>query len=339
VRERVVRWVGVSLGAAGLAALAWYLVGALSTGAVVLDRLSIVPLLGSFALLALGYAAQATAWHALVRGQGMHLAWSQDTARWAMSLLGKYLPGKVFHAVGRVFVYRHDADEAAVTAAFAAEFVLGMSAACVASLIGLAIAPLPLTGVMRAALWTAAAVGLVTTFAGVPDRLVAWLARRVLRREVAPPSRGLARAGAFALSLAGHLIMGSGLLLVAKSLTPVDAALWPACVAAYCLSGIVGILAVFVPAGLGVRDVALAGLLGLRRAGAGRRVDCACRALLAHGGRPRRRCARLCRQEARTARDVGRAQGLTCARREITAARTSSSRWSARSPAAASGRS
>jgi len=34
-------------------------------------------------------------------------------------------------------------------------------------------------------------------------------------------------------------------------------------VAAYCLSGIVSVLAFFVPVGLGVRDVALAGLLGL----------------------------------------------------------------------------
>ena len=263
MRERVVGWLGVALGAAGLGALAWYLVDALSSGAVALDRVSIVPLLGSFALLALGYAAQASAWHALVRGQGIRLPWSQDAARWAMSLLGKYVPGKVFHVVGRVFVYRNDADEAAVTAVFAAEFVLGMSAASVASLIGLAVAPLPLAASLRAALCVAATVGLVATFAGVPDRLAAWLARRVLHREVAALPGGLARVGAFALSLAGYLIMGFGLLLVAKSLAPIDSALWPACVAAYCLSGIVGVVAFFVPAGLGVRDVALAGVLGL----------------------------------------------------------------------------
>ena len=263
MREGAVRWLGVALGVAGLAALAWYLVDALSTGAVALDRLSIVPLLGSFALLAVGYAAQATAWHALIRSQGTRLAWTEDAARWAMSLLGKYLPGKVFHAVGRAFVYRREADEAAVTAAFAAEFVLGMSAASVASLIGLAIAPLALAPALRAALWIGAALGLVATFAGVPDRLVAWLARRILRRDVAPPARGLARIGAFALSLVGYLVMGAGLALLAASLAPVDASLWPTCVAAYCLSGIVSVLAFFVPAGLGVRDVALAGLLGL----------------------------------------------------------------------------
>jgi len=263
MRDGAVRWLGLALGVAGLAALAWYLVEALSTGAVALDRLSIAPLLGAFALLAVGYAAQATAWHALIRSQGTRLAWSQDAARWGMSLLGKYLPGKVFHAVGRAFVYRREADEATVTAAFAAEFVLSMSAAAVAALIGLAIAPLALAPPLRAALWISVAVGLAATFAGAPDRLVASLARRVLRREVAPLPRGFARLGAFALSLVGYLVMGAGLAMLAGSLAPVDASLWPACVAAYCLSGIVSVLAFFVPVGLGVRDVALAGLLGL----------------------------------------------------------------------------
>lgn len=262
-RRSVTRWLGLVLGVVGIGALGWYVADALSAGVIVVERLAIGPLIGAFASLAAGYAAQATAWHRLMRGQGTRLGWAQDAARWATSLLGKYLPGKVFHAVGRVYVYRREADEAAVTAAFAAEFVLGMSAAAVAALIGLAIAPLTLPFTLRAGLWAGAALGLVATFAGIPDRIVAWLAHRVMRRRIAPIARGATRAVAFVWSLVGYLMMGTGLLFLADSLAPVAASLWPACVAAYCLSGILGVLAFFVPAGLGVRDVALAGLLGV----------------------------------------------------------------------------
>jgi hypothetical protein len=178
-----------------------------------------------------------------------------------LSVLGKYVPGKVFHALGRIYLYRAERNDAAVTAAFAAEFVLGMTALATIGLVGLALAPIALPWEARAALWLGVVGGLVATFTGLPDRIVAELMARLLRRPGARAPAGRARASAFLLSFASHALIGMGLLALANAIAPTRVELLPAVVAAYSLAGIAGVLAFMVPAGLGVRDVALAALL------------------------------------------------------------------------------
>jgi glycosyltransferase 2 family protein len=108
----------------------------------------------------------------------------------------------------------------------------------------------------------------------VPLALVAWkplfhravnlAARRALKQEV--PERyflSTPRALASAVEFVGpRAINGIGFVLIAASVTEVTPAEWLPFAAAYVLAGAIGILAVFVPSGLGVREAVIVLILG-----------------------------------------------------------------------------
>jgi hypothetical protein len=114
-------------------------------------------------------------------------------------------------------------------------------------------------GEVTHAVWFAVAAVLpliVLLHPSVFHRIVNVLARRALKREV--PSEYFLRTGpvwkyqlAFLLP---RLINGIGIVAISVALADAPASSWLPLVAAYALAGAVGILAVFVPSGLGVRE-------------------------------------------------------------------------------------
>lgn len=107
------RIAGLVVGIALFAVLLVYLWRAVGAGDLALERARPGPLVASMALLLAAYVAQAYAWHLLVRAAGGAQSAAVDGGRWALSLLGKYVPGKIFNAVGRVALYRGSAPGAA----------------------------------------------------------------------------------------------------------------------------------------------------------------------------------------------------------------------------------
>lgn len=86
--------------------------------------------------------------------------------------------------------------------------------------------------------------------------VLSFATRRILKREASadqllPTSRALAYAAAF---IVPRVLNGVGFVLVAVSVTDVAADDWLPLGAAYVFGGAIGILAIFVPSGLGVRE-------------------------------------------------------------------------------------
>jgi hypothetical protein len=211
-------------------------------------------------------AAFATAWHRLL-GSGGAGAWRHDAACWSVSLAGKYVPGKVLQPVLRVGAYRGRASAVRVASAMLRELLLAMGASCtwVAAHAALdARAP-------AAWGWAAVAGAVLLPLAAWPpcwswlEQLAARLARRAPASSPAAQvhAQAQAQAGghaaqAWAWQVLAYLLLGVSVDGLARALVPGQAPGLLAATGAFGFAGIAGVLAFVVPAGLGVREAALA---------------------------------------------------------------------------------
>jgi uncharacterized membrane protein YbhN (UPF0104 family) len=260
------RWrrIGVLLGGIIFAAMVVYLGRAVASGDVSFERLRGPPLVLAFLLLLGSQLAQAAAWHVLLRAAGGTASFSVDAGRWSVSLVGKYVPGKVFNALARLLLYRGSALGAAtLTGTYGAEFMLSMTAAVCVAAATLSVAGDSVPPAVTMALIACAVGAAIITFSALFDRSLAWLAARVMRVPVPLPVPLRPRVVAFCWEVAAYVLMGVGLFSLASAFETTSWSLIPVFIGALCLSGVAGILAFFVPAGLGVREGALAYMLSM----------------------------------------------------------------------------
>jgi hypothetical protein len=215
------------------------------------------------AALAVALSAQllfASSWHRLL-GAREAGGWRHDAARWSVSLAGKYVPGKVFQALLRLGAHRGSDPGAVVAPAFVREMLLslGAAAALVASLAWLdpsapagVVAPLAVLAVLLPLLALPAAAGPLRALA---QRLPA---ARGLDAAATPPSR---LAQAWLLQLSGYALLGLAVWLLGRGLGPATSVAPGLAVAALCFGGLAGVAVMLVPAGIGVREAALAWFL------------------------------------------------------------------------------
>lgn len=207
--------------------------------------------------LVLAIAAQFTfglAWHRLTRHAGMQASLRQDLQHWGISLLAKYLPGKIWQALARTGLYGHSANGASVVTLYLREQILSLG---VAMLIVAAAAPvaLPPHAQDYARLLALAGGLLLLAIANVrqlPRWLPQWLRRLndlrgTDRRALVDAT--VINALAYGLLCAGFVALVRGLGLDAADALTLSAGL--------CLAGLAGVAAFFIPAGLGVREAGL----------------------------------------------------------------------------------
>lgn len=211
-------------------------------------------LVAALALVWGAYGGLMWAWRTLVTGYGATLAPWTAARIWALSALGKYVPGKIWALAGMVVMARREGvpGGAAAGAAIIMQFVgLGSGAVVVASTGSLGGATDP---TLKAAVW----VLLGLTLAGGVVLLKPTWFRAVLDRipggsEVDLPSTRGVIAGTVA-NLVSWSAYGLAVWVLAKALVPGTPFPLLATVGAFAASYIVGFLVLFVPGGLGVRE-------------------------------------------------------------------------------------
>lgn len=217
------------------------------------------PLLASLPLGLLYLLGRAYVWHRIVqRVIGPHPL-RTNLLSWMASLAGKYLPGKVFLLLGRVYFYRrHGAATARVSLGFLLE-------ACCSALATLAVFALAAAYQSDRSAITllpglaAVAVGLLVVTHPAVLRGLLGLALRIARQ---PPmdvdlrwSDVAAWSGLIALD---WCVLGAGFYLMLGSVIDVPLSLYPFLTGSFALAGVVGVLALFAPSGIGVREGVLA---------------------------------------------------------------------------------
>jgi uncharacterized membrane protein YbhN (UPF0104 family) len=204
-----------------------------------LSHVGWVSLGGAVALAACAIAASAFIWLAILRSLGV-----STRARWVgvffQAQLGKYIPGSLWQYAGRTALARaHQIPVRAVAVSLTVEVVGSMFAAAVLSLLVFG--------------WWGALAVPVVLLAGVV----------ALRLQRGPHGRGAVRAAlrVTPLYFAAWPLTGISFWLVGRALVAApfrDLALY---VGAFAAAWTVGVIAVYAPGGLGVREAVLVALL------------------------------------------------------------------------------
>jgi hypothetical protein len=256
------RWRALG-GIAGLALFGWMLYSvAVHAGALDVDWASARPgyAVLSLALLLASHGAFIAAWRQLGEHAGLHASWKLHAARWSVSLVGKYVPGKVWQAVSRLALYAESSRWQSGSLSIIVEALVQLATAAV--LAGLLLFALP--ALPRWMAITLILLGLVPLVAlgsaAVHNLLERALTRVGLRTGWKPiPARVLnVVIGCDALA---YIAMVTGYVIFVESIGYAALSMAPALAAGLLLGGVLGMAAVIVPAGLGVREASLAWVL------------------------------------------------------------------------------
>ena len=173
------------------------------------------------------------------------------------SQLGKYLPGSVWHYAGRVGIARRRGVPARVTLSS-----LGVevgASALAAAIVGTLVLPLSIALPLAVAL-----IGIVVAASRLArtTRLERWLSRRVPFEGVAGAVRAMP--ASTVLYLPVWAVYGVALWLTARAFFPVPVGEVAFFAGAFALGWLAGMVVVFAPGGIGVREAILVALLGPR---------------------------------------------------------------------------
>jgi uncharacterized membrane protein YbhN (UPF0104 family) len=201
-------------------------------------------------------------WHRIVSRVVGQYPWQLNAACWLGAALGKYLPGKVFLLLGRVYVYRRYGASATL---IGVGFLLESAALFLTCLllvgVSLGSAELGLPRALRFGLPVLAALLLLLSH---PTAL-RWGLKAASRVRALPtelPHYRFSDGLGWTLHMAADwLVLGSGLYCLANSLLPLSPSYFLPLTTAYAVAGSAGILVVVAPSGIGVREGVLTALL------------------------------------------------------------------------------
>jgi hypothetical protein len=200
------------------------------------------------------YALLVAAWVVVIAGWRERLPYRAAVRIWTLANLGRYLPGKVWSIAGLVVLAQREgvATWAAVGAAVAMQAIaVGSGVAVVAAAAPGSLSPLTL-GVSAAV-----AAATIALLASAP---AAALVARVSGRELRPLPLGAVVAAGAAMSV-GWVGYGVSFWCLARGvLGPTALGLGPA-TGVFAAGYLVGLLALFAPGGVGVREVIFVALL------------------------------------------------------------------------------
>jgi hypothetical protein len=204
-------------------------------------------------------------WHLIVRRCVSRFPLHKDMLSWMISVVGKYIPGKVFLLLGRVHFYRgSEATAAKVSLCFLIE-------ACCSSIAALAVFGLAFLGRrtetegIHSYTGTAAAA-IVVFLAATHPAILGFAVNTLLRFLKRPPVRLSFRwvdvwFWTF-LMMANWMVLGTGFFLLIRSFADLSFGNLLYVTGSFALAGAVGILCLFAPSGIGVREGVMTLILG-----------------------------------------------------------------------------
>jgi len=227
------------------------------------QTLRLWPIIASFPLAVLYLIGRGLVWHLMVRRMVGRFSAGADVRCWLSSLLGKYLPGKVFALLGRLYMYQSNGVRSAqVTACFLLEAACAALAALLIAVVGMLWTWGPdRIGALAAPAALLVAGLIIATHPGVLGRLMNIGLRMAGRSPIVLNVRWHDVAGWTALMAVNWLGLGLGFHLLLGALTAAPAHLYVFLTGTFAAAGIIGILAIFAPAGLGVREGVMTALL------------------------------------------------------------------------------
>lgn len=225
----------------------------------------VFPLLLSTLVFGFSYFIQIWAWYLITVKLGIPLSPSETVRSWFYSQLGKYLPGKVWLLLGRFYFY-HSKDKSKKTISIAlyletATITMAAGLIFIAGMISFEEARSFCTGYH---LWwwiLPFILAFCSIHPWVLEKVSNWVLLKFKKESI---SLGISYYNVLwivSICILAWLVGGIGFYLFVKSLFPVPSLSILFLTGALAFSSMIGLLAIFAPSGLGVREGTLVFLL------------------------------------------------------------------------------
>ena len=212
-------------------------------------------LLISMVVLAVYFLGRAWLWHFLTTRYRIDIPLRQSVGAWFLSQLGKYIPGKVFMYVGRLYYYaREGRSKALFSLCFVVETMATILSSTVIVLVALAEAGLPQLRPYEPVLLIALVGLVVALHPAVLHRLTSWGLRMLGKPAIDFAPRGRDTALFVLLYSLNWLVFGWAFFLFINSIYRIGAEHILYLAGAFSAASLIGMFSVFVPSGLGVRE-------------------------------------------------------------------------------------
>lgn len=216
------------------------------------------PLAAAFLMLLVAQAALAPVWVMVFRRLGGAITMRQGVRVFLISDLGKYLPGKVMHAFGRVIMLQEYGVAASISvASILVTLALSLMAACLVSLLSLPLLQEDHRNWLLLLAAISVPVGLMSLHPFVFERLLRVGARAIPRAKLELGYQRLAyrtTLAALAAYTVAWVVMAVALFTTARALYHIDFAWLPAMGGIVSLSYMFGLAVPIAPSGLGARE-------------------------------------------------------------------------------------
>ena len=227
-----------------------------------LSELSLLDLFAAFILISLGYTNRFFFWTVLTGSFGLKAPAAIAGRAFFSSLLGRYIPGKIGLFLIRLRAYEK-CSKKIVAASLITEYIAAMLAACILVIIGTVFVPVVNPLLTR---WLPAgllAILLTLLHPSILKRVIN-LFFRIFRRA---PLDTFPKIKTILLVTSGYILTGMlhglAFFIILNSFSQLNIELYPIVTGAYYLASLVGVIAIFSPGGLGVREGVLLILLPL----------------------------------------------------------------------------
>ena len=204
----------------------------------------------------------ASLWHYITKLNQCSIGHFDAVIAYLSSIPGKYIPGKVFLLMARCPAYeKANQPIRKVTICFFLENICTLLGAAFLFLISLFFFP---NDLLSQYAWLTVIL-IILFFIFIHPRIINFFLRiagKLLKKDMEIPMSYPDMLRVVVLFICNWLVAGSGFFMLVHAIYPVTASQWLYVGGIYGLSTIIGILALFAPSGLGVREgILIAGLL------------------------------------------------------------------------------
>ena len=227
--------------------------------------LKVFPFLLSTVIFIFSYFIQIWAWYLITSKLGIAVPFMETLRSWFSSQLGKYLPGKVWLFLGRYYFYEsRGKSRGGISIALYLETVTLMMAAGLIFLVALLLfRGTGLSHFGKPFVWLILLfiLAFISLHPRVLEKVLNWFLVRFKRERISLSISYPDILWVLFVSVIGWMVGGIGFYLFVDSIFPISPHQILFLTGALAFSSILGLIAIFAPSGLGVREGALVYLL------------------------------------------------------------------------------
>ena len=194
-------------------------------------------------------------WHYITKKNECSISIRKAFVSWFYSLLGKYIPGKVFMLGSRIYFYnREGSSKKKVLFCFLVENICTVLGAALLFIMSMLFVNNP-----DLIQYRYPAIGLIAVFfiiihPVVLTRIINILLKILKKKQIELRMKYINMLGLVFVYSLNFLIVGSGFYMLTNSIYPVDISRFFYISGIFGLAAVIGILALFAPSGIGVRE-------------------------------------------------------------------------------------